>query len=174
MDYVRVDAVRGPVKNQASSGLALTLEVKNVSAGTTLHPNDPAFNRAFDKDQPPPYTALQIDRQFYYGPFAWPMPPDTKDNYLVGYEMPQQPLGPGQGQVTYVTVAPTGLRAAGNRNAVDDLNELRKRNENPTLLWRVQLRRGFVKAKADDGRDVDVSATTVIGVEFTVNDVRDR
>jgi hypothetical protein len=57
---------------------------------------------------------------------------------------------------------------------VDELPDARKRDPNAPLLWRVQLRRGFVKAKADDGRDVDVSATTVIGVEFKPDDVRER
>jgi hypothetical protein len=40
------------------------------------------------------------------------------------------------------------------------------------LVWRVQLRRGLVKAVAEDGRDVDVSATTVIGVEFRRDQIK--
>jgi hypothetical protein len=31
-----------------------------------------------------------------------------------------------------------------------------------------------VKAQADDGREVDISATTVIGVEFKADDVKER
>jgi hypothetical protein len=174
MQVNRVNAVRANNVSNAGSGLVLTVRVKNVSTDTTLHPDDPAFNRAMSKDEPLPYTALQIGRDFFYGPFVWPPDPDVKDVYFTGFEPTDEPLGPGQERDVSVFVAPSGLHTSGVRSAVDELPDARKRDPNAPLLWRVQLRRGFVKAKADDGRDVDVSATTVIGVEFKPDDVRER
>src|SRR5262249_7628172 len=134
----------------------------------------PAFNRALSMDQPAPYTALQIGRNYFYGPFAWPLDLDIKDVYFTHFKPTDDPLGPGQERDLAVFVAPSGMKTAGKGSAVEELPEARKRDPNGTLLWRVQLRRGFVKAKAEDGQDVDVSATTVIGVEFKADDVRER
>lgn len=174
MAYTREDAVKGPITNDASTGLALALEVKNLSADTTFHPNDPAFNRAFDPKQPVPYTALQVRREFFYGPFAWPMPDDTKDNSLIGFAISKEPLGPGQERTTWVTVAPRGMKTAGDRQIDDTIRQVRDKQPGTAFLWRVQLRRGSVKARAGDGREVHVSATTVIGVEFKADDIQDR
>ena len=75
-----------------------------------------------------------------------------------------------------MVVAPDGMRSSGVRSAVAAVRDAREpRPGRPdSFLWRVQLRRGFVKARADDGRDVDVSATTVIGVEFKADDITER
>jgi len=178
MQVTRENAVRGNVVSDAGNGLFLTLHVKNVSTDTTLHPDDPAFNRALNKEQPAPYTALQFGRDFFYGPFAWPLEPDIKDVYFTGFKPTDEPLVPGQERDVFVFVAPKGMQTAGGiSSAVDAVRDARdpKSGARPDrFLWRVQLRRGLVKAKADDGRDVDVSATTVIGVEFKPDDVKER
>lgn len=149
--------------------LVLTLRVKNMSADTTFHPNDPAFNRAGDQ-KPLPYTALQVNREFYYGPFHWPSETGTKREFIVGHEPDRDPLAPGQERDTWVTVAPHGLRTSTNANDVTTaINDLRP---GTPLLWRVQLRRGLVKAPGPDGKDVEVSATTVIGVEFRADQIK--
>ena len=160
------------VSNPAGQGLVLTLKVKNVSADTTFHPDDPAFNRAFEKTQPPPYTALQYGRDFYYGPFVWPWEEEIQAAYIDGYKPPAQPLGPGEERDVWVTVAPKGARVAPVPHIVDELKDAK--NPGAPLLWRVQLRRGLVKARADDGKEVEVSATTVIGVEFRLDQIQVR
>lgn len=174
MTYTREDAVKAPITNDVGIGLALAIEVKNLSAHTSFHPNDPAFNRALDPQQPTPYTALQVRREFFYGPFAWPPPEDTKDTGLVGFPIPKEPLGPGQEQTTWVTVAPQGMRTAADRRIDDTVKLVREKQPNTPFLWRVQLRRGLVKARTDNDREVEVSATTVIGVEFKADDIKER
>ena len=174
VELVKEHATRENTTNGAGEGLILMLNVKNVSTDTTLHPDDPAFNRAFDKNQPPPYTALQIGREVFYGPFAWPPEPELKDAYLKGFRPADEPLGPGQERDIPIPVAPSGFRVAEVGDAIGTLDLAKKRREDPPLLWRVQLRRGFVKATTDDGREVDVSATTVIGVEFTADQIKHR
>jgi hypothetical protein len=160
---------------EASTGLVLTLHVKNLSADTTFHPDDPAFNRAIEKDQPLPYTALQAGRDFYYGPFAWPFEEEIQDAYIEGLKNPEEPLGPGQERDVWITVAPDGAKTAGERKVGEYLRYLRKEKKfDVPFLWRVQLRRGLVRAKGDDGQDVEVSATAVIGVEFRADQVKER
>jgi hypothetical protein len=148
--------------------LVLTMKVKNVSTDTAFHPNDPAFNRLGDA-KPLPYTALQVNQQYFYGPFRWPPDASTKQEYVVGQEWPARdnPVGPGQERDVWVTVAPSGIRGAG-----DAVAAIRPLPAAAPLLWRVQLRRGLVKAKDPSGRDVEVSATTVIGVEFRADQVK--
>jgi hypothetical protein len=177
MQITRANAVQQNVISDAGNGLILTLHVKNVSADTSLHPDDPAFNRAYQKDQPAPFTALQYGREFFYGPFAWPLEPDIKDLYMTGFKPSDEVLSPGQERDVQILSAPSGVRVGGVRAAVDavkDARDSRASGRNERFLWRVQLRRGFVKAKGVDGGDVDISATTVIGVEFKADDVKER
>src|SRR5262245_3952373 len=169
MELTREHASKSDISSPAGRGLILTLHVKNISPDTTFHPNDPAFNRANQKPQPLPYTALQIGQEFHYGPFVWPFDAETKDAYVAGYKWPEEPLGPGEERDTWVMVAPSGAKSAGIRDAVSQLESVQPTD---TLLWRVQLRRGLVKAKNDSGQDVDVSATTVIGVEFRKDQIK--
>jgi len=169
MKLTREHADKDDTSNDAGRGLVLTLHVKNVSADTTFHPNDPAFNRAAKKGQPLPYTALQIGSNFHYGPFAWPFDADTKDAYIAGYKWPEEPLGPGEERDTWVTVAPSGAKVAGEPDAVTRLESVQPTD---ALLWRVQLRRGLIRTHDDTGRDVEISATTVIGVEFRPDQIK--
>lgn len=171
MSVFRQNATRDDDTRMAGNGMVLTLHVKNLSANTVFHPDDPAFNRAYQKDQPAPYTALQVGRRFFYGPFEWPLPADIKDAHVVGFQNPEEPLGPGEERDISILVAPDGLRTAGANSAVGE----RKLSQPGTpFLWRVQLRRGLVKATTPEGKEVDVSATTVIGVEFGPEQIRDR
>lgn len=151
--------------------IALTLRVKNLSPDTTFYPNDPAFTRAVDlkQEQPAPYTALQIDQHYYYGMFKWPPDAGTVSEFVVGHEADQQPLKPGEERDTWAVVAPSGMRAAGSTDIMRDLGDLKS---NQAMLWRVQLRRGFVKMPDENGKEVEVSATTVIGVEFTPSQIK--
>ena len=174
VELVRENAARENSVRGAGQGLILTLNVKNVSTNTTLHPDDPAFSRALQPNQPAPYTALQIGRDYYYGPFVWPPEPDIKDAYLKGFRPSDEPLRPGEERDVSIPVAPRGLATAGRESAVQALESDRNKRQDLTLLWRVQLRRGLVKATTDDGREVDVSATTVIGVEFKPDQIKRR
>jgi hypothetical protein len=140
--------------------LVLTMRVKNVSTDTTFYPNDPAFNRASERDKPLPYTLLQIGREYYAGALPWP--PDKSRMTLVGHEADQKPLAPGEERDTFVTVAPRHDVVRG---------QLERAKGDMALLWRVQLRRGLVTHK-DGDKTHDISATTVIGVEFRANEIK--
>lgn len=160
----------------AKTTLVLKLHVKNLSADTSFHPNDPAFNRAHYRpvDKVVPYTALEFRSRFHYGPLPWPPEPEYEDAYLVGFglEKDARPLAPGAEADVFVAVAAPGSRPDANQfeGVIDQLG----RNDLPAadpFLWRVQLRRGLVKGPAD-GTEVEMSATTVIGVVFAAGDVK--
>jgi hypothetical protein len=139
--------------------LVLTLRVKNLSSDTTFYPNDPAFNRFNEEKKPLPYTLLQIGREYYGGITLWP----EKERYVVsGHEADLKPLAPGEERDTFVTVAPR------HDVARDKVTTLPRDQQ---LLWRVQLRRGLVPY-VDNGKTVDISATTVIGVEFRPDEIK--
>jgi phage FluMu protein Com len=150
--------------------LVLTLRVKNVSTDTVFIPNDPAFIRAPHEKQPAPYTGLQIKRDFFYGPFGWPPDASVTREFVVGQEADDKPLAPGEERDTWVTAAPWGIRTA-SVDVLRTVNDLIEKKSTENLLWRVQLRRGIIKAKKAGGEEIDVSATTVIGVEFRVDQI---
>jgi len=171
LEAVTVPEVGQPKSRSIGETLVLTLRVKNVSVDAVFHPNDPAFNRVADKPQPAPYTALEIQRSYYYGVFKWPPEPGTQKEYIVGHEADENPLKPGEERDTWVEVGPYGVKSATG----DIISTLKDKNQvKPTdwLLWRVQLRRGLVTAKGPDGADMDVSATSVIGVEFRADQIK--
>ncbi len=157
-----------------AEALVLTLRVKNLSTDTTFHPNDPAFNRAYDKAMPTPYTALEFRNELHYGPLPWPPEAGVDDDFIVGFglEKDAAPLAPGAEADVFVAVAPRGTRLD-VRNLGTLLADKDWKNVATTepFLWRVQLRRGLVKAEVD-GNPVEISATAVIGVAFTAADVR--
>jgi hypothetical protein len=161
--------VGGPKTRSIGETLVLTLRVKNLSADTVFCPNDPAFNRAADRSQPAPYTALEIKGSFFDGIFKWPPEPGTRKEFVVGHEADETPLNPGEERDTWATVAPRGVRTS-----VDDVMRVVREDVKPAdwLLWRVQLRRGLVQTQGPDGADMDVSATTVIGVEFRGDQIK--
>ncbi len=153
--------VSGPDKDRnIGNTLLLTLKVKNLSDDVTFYPTDPAFLRelgAKKDEKTGPYTALQINREMYYGPFSWPPSGNVRKQYIKGQESNEKPLKPHEERDIFVTVAP-------KQSVVRELDRV---PVDQTLLWRVQLRRGMVKYKDDSGKDGEISATTVIGVTFT-------
>ena len=155
--------------------LVLKLRVKNLSTDTTFHPNDPAFNRALDRAAPAPYTALEFRNEFHYGPLPWPTDVANDDDYIAGFglEKDAPPLAPGAEADVFVAVAPRGTRLDVNQFG-GVLREMERSSlPGESFLWRVQLRRGLVKAEVD-GKEVEMSATAVIGVPFTATDVDSR
>jgi hypothetical protein len=169
-------AVEGDLEREyGAEALVLTLHVKNLSNDTTFHPNDPAFNRAFDKAMPMPYTALEFRNEMHYGPLPWPPEAGTDDEFIVGFglEKDAPSLAPGAEGDVFVAVAPRGSKLD-VRNLGTLLTDSGWKNNVATtepFLWRVQLRRGIVKAEVD-GNPVEISATAVIGVAFTAADVK--
>lgn len=152
--------------------LVLTLRVRNTSSETSFCPNDAAFNRAFDFNQPAPYTGLQMYRDYFYGTFKWPPEAGTEKEYIHGQEADEQPLKPGEERDTWVHAASPKARTAGAQDWLRAITDATNQGANVPLLFRVQLRRGLVKMKNDAGQEVDVSATTVIGVEFTPREIK--
>jgi phage FluMu protein Com len=156
-----------PIGNHKT--LVLKLRVKNVSSDTTFDPNDPAFVRAAGKDQPPPYTGLQIYQDYFYGTFKWPPDADVEREYIEGPDSEEKPLKPGEERETWIVVAPPGSRASGNLNINRKLEDLAGKPDE--LVWRVQLRRGIVNFN-DGEKEVPASATTVVGVVFRSDQIK--
>jgi hypothetical protein len=158
--------------------LVLHLLIKNVSKDAAVRPIDSSFDRAWHKtstdanavnpdrpDEPPfastmPYTYLAVRGNNYFGPCPWlpgsaVKPGDTlRDEYVEGQEEDGKTLQPGE-----------ELRTVFATNPGDEVPE-QLRNYKGKMIWRVHLRRGFVRS---DGKDV--SATAVIGVEFDMSQV---
>jgi hypothetical protein len=114
---------------------------------------------------------LQLYRDYFYGTFKWPPDPGTEKEYIEGQEADEQSLKPGEERDTWVHVASPKARTAGVQDWLSAIGDASKQGDLP-LVWHVQLRRGLVKMKNDAGQDVDVSATTVIGVEFKPRDIK--
>ncbi len=134
----------------------LRLKVKNVSQSTSFHPNDPAFWRDPKKGETA-YTALMIGKTPHYGAFPWP----ALLNFSVeGHPSEDdKPLRPGEERETFIC---TG-RTSDTVRAVDA--------HKGDFLWRVQLRRGVITYTDKQGKTGDISATTVIGVQFTPDQI---
>jgi hypothetical protein len=159
-------------KRNLQSTLVLTLRVRNLSSDTVFIPNDPAFNRALDAKQPTPYTGLQFYRDYFFGTFKWPPDAGTEKEYIEGQEADEQPLKPGEERDTWVHAASPKARTAGAQDWLSAIGDTSKQNADLLLIWHVQLRRGIVKMKNEAGQEVDVSATTVIGVEFKPREIK--
>jgi hypothetical protein len=153
--------------------LVLHLELENVSADVAFCPLDPYFDRRFEEKvtDNAPFTYLEKgDKKFYGGAAA--VGTRSKDNPvraealdLRGLEGEpdkklsqnvRKELAPGEKLRTFV---------ACNADS-KDVAEALEGYDGP-LLYRVRLRRGLVPFK-----DEEVSASTVIGVEFTGKDVK--
>jgi hypothetical protein len=132
------------VERQKDHALVLTLKMVNRSADVEFNPVCQAFNKHNPKipAEPKPYTFLDIapGNHIYGGQWETTRADQPFDGRLE----------PGGGMVATLTTAPLD---AEQRKALQ--------NATGTLLWRVQVRRGFVQFR---GRDV--SATAVVGVEF--------
>ena len=156
--------------------LVLFLRLKNVSADFVFRPLDPSFDRQWKErraDGKPNrdrvYTFLELQqggRRFFGGPVPWapkgaadrPRPETVfvKENGReVNQDYHSRELKPGEEMETLICTDHKDHVA----RALEDYHD--------GLLWRVQVRRGLVKV-----HDRDVSATAVIGVEFTAKDIR--
>ena len=146
--------------------LVLTLHLRNVSRDDHFVPTDAAFYRKWTDDEPAtqkPYTFLEVGaKRFYGGPIDWqfrlrrndPRRQEDARVYIQGQENYQEVLQPGRDRRVQI--------------CTDDNPELLRavRGYGGQLMWRVQLRRGLVQA-----RDREVSASAVIGVEFTCDEI---
>lgn len=143
-----------------NESLVLHLRLSNTSDDVFFHPTDPYFDRRWiqGKDPwPPPYMFLEAGEKRYYGGAVHfqKRGDDSPREYVKGQEDNDQELKPGQQTTTVVCTAPE-----------DDVPK-KLASYRGKLLWRVQLRRGFVQVG-----NTDYPVTGVIGVEFTMNDVQ--
>jgi phage FluMu protein Com len=136
--------------------LKLFLRVKNVSTNTKFEPMQDLFVRYAPGNPSKPYTFLEsklkkVDEvENIYGAFlAYHKSPQAKDE-----EISFALLGPQQ-EITVVLTTTPNYR---DKKLIKNI----KNSADDSYTWRVQVRRGFVKV---DGKDV--SATTVIGIDFT-------
>lgn len=152
----------GKVDPDREPTLVLHLSMRNVSKNNvTFKPTDPYFLRVHKANQGVegmPYTILDMgSTRFPGGPLNWGS--DGRggmraDVYLEGQNASRE-LAPDNEMTTLVCTNPS-------QRAPEQA-----KNFNGRFLWRVQVRRGLVQAR---GRDV--SATAVIGVEFTKAEIQ--
>jgi hypothetical protein len=150
---VRVDTFNAELEKEPS--LVLYLHLRNLARDVVFCPTDPFFERRWKEGQSRalrPYTYLEIGgRKFYGGPFAW-RPGQRRRESIEGQR--HQPLQPGEAVDTLICT-----------DSDDRVAQVLAASRGP-LLWRVQLRRGLVAV-----RNREVSATAVVGVAFTAEDV---
>jgi hypothetical protein len=146
----------------ARQSLVLTLRLRNLSADQFFCPTDPAFDARWQPGQAKPYTFLEVgSQQFFGGPIPWELHANkgdgkpTRQEYLKGQEGDDLPLGPAEQRTTILATDPDNTKVW----AV-------LRDYRGPLLWRVRLRRGLVTVK-----DREMSASAVIGVEFSTSDI---
>ena len=139
-----------PIKVEKSGDdLILHLKMKNVSQDLVFNPLSKDFLK------PPagnlPYTYLEGGNpkvRIHGGYPEWPSAPQGKAGSFGGE------IGPGEEELVRI------VTGAAYKEDVKRLVQSRD-----ALLWRVQVRRGFV-----DVRGNPVSATAVVGVEFQAKD----
>ncbi|MFL5241711.1 MAG: hypothetical protein ACJ8FY_06355 [Gemmataceae bacterium] len=153
--HIRYESMRQGISPDPTNfeALALVLRLKNISQDVVFKPLDPYFTRQWKPKNGGlmPYTYLHVgDHQFYGGPLSMS---DVRDHQLrvAGQDLDEQ-LRPGEEFTTFICTDPDDPL----KKALDAC-----RDSDP-LLWRVQVRRGLVRVN-----DRDVSATAVIGVQFS-------
>jgi len=144
-----------PAGNEDS--LVLRLRFRNVSKDETFTPLDPFFDRRWKglSHGGKPYTFLQIgDKKLYGGPLPWKpgRPLDSRET-IEGQDF--RSLDPGHESISLVCTDPE-----------EQVVRLLRAHSGP-LLWRVQVRRGFVQVG-----EREISATAVVGVVFTEKDIQ--
>jgi hypothetical protein len=143
------------VSEMPGESLVLYLRFKNASADVIFSPTDPYFDRLHKSSQDSkPYMFLEIAGQRYYGG-ALPWSPGVRleERPIIEGQVFQL-LQPGEQLSTLVCTDPDaeiGKALSGFRGE---------------LVWRVQLRRGLVRAS-----EREVPATAVIGVQFASADI---
>lgn len=134
-----------PLKVQLKNrDLVLHLRAKNISKNFIFNPIADEYLKYTERsmDSGRPYTFLDSKIQRLYGGFAeW----QQKDRVADGE------IGPGEEETILVTTFPKYQ------------NDIERIMQSPEpLTWRVQVRRGLVLVEGEL-----ISATTVVGVEFT-------
>jgi DNA-directed RNA polymerase subunit RPC12/RpoP len=173
----RVKVMAGAASNAEpclQDSLVLHLHVRNVSSDLMFAPLDPYFDRFWKPGmEGPPFTYLQAGKyRFFGGPARWwkrdqanPNPPE----WVEGRRLDDPGLEPGEERDTLVCTdggGPDNLDPAAPRILFG--TRTGKPYHGP-LHWRIRVRRGLVQHK---GRDL--SATAVIGVDFTDKDIQAR
>jgi hypothetical protein len=152
------------------NALVVTLRVKNVSATDTFAPNDLFFNRLFGpKSTNKPYTCVEIldkgnEDRFYGGPTVWRRRAAKQDlwrqkdprEFIKGTEYDRD-LKPGEEMEMIVCTDPENTNVSRAVNAATD------------LMWRIQLRRGYITENNKSG-----TVTSVIGVTFKSSDIKNE
>jgi hypothetical protein len=139
--------------------LLLNLRLKNISKDVVFKPMDPYFDRKWkaqtDPDIAMPFTYLTIgDQQFFGGPNSMD---DVYDNHVtIAGQRYDRELKPGEEVNTFVCT-----------DCEDPVKQAVESASGP-MLWRVQVRRGLVEIPGKG----EYSATAVIGVEFTKEEVK--
>lgn len=130
--------------------MVMQLRVKNTSPDMAIFPMDPAFTRQASRDDRHPATRLIVGkRPFYGGAIEWPVSANITRKYELQQADDTTPLKPGETR-DYVVFSDADPAIV---SAVQEATE--------PMLWRVQLRRGFIEFR---GKDVPVTA--IIGIEF--------
>jgi hypothetical protein len=136
--------------------LQLVLRAKNLSTNTAFEPINEAFVKVnWSRKDEKPYTFLESQSQsvdHLYGAYL----SFHKDRLGLDEASSTAVLDPRK-ETTIVLTTETAYREKHVANVV---------NSNDEYLWRVRVRRGFVNV---DGRDV--SATMVIGVDFSSSEI---
>jgi hypothetical protein len=147
---------RGSTAEREGS-LVLLLHVKNISEDLVFHPMDPWFDRSWkgtttlDMNKMP-FTYLTVCDRRFFGPIN--RTDQEQDERIRGQRYDRE-LTPGEEMDTFVCTNPDDPVA----EAVESCRQ--------PLLWRVQVRRGLAEAPHRG----EVSATAVIGVEFTRDEI---
>ena len=147
---VITEAKTGKQAVDTQQALVLHLHVKNTSADLPIFPMDPAFTRQPSRDDPHPATRLLVGkRTFYGGAIKWPVPPNVTREYEEQQAADALPLKPGETReyVVFTSADPAVLDAV--------------RGVKEPLLWRVQVRRGFISFG-----EHEIPVTAIIGIEF--------
>jgi hypothetical protein len=167
-------SAKKPDESQSKT-LVLLLELENISSDVAFCPLDPYFDRRFNntfQQDNFPFTYLEKEGQRFFGAATFPTKA-FKDNpghpgetlELQGVDgdpkkkLPQntrKELMPGEKFRTFVAC-----------NADDDTVAKALQGYTGPLLYRIRVRRGLVPFKGQE-----VSASAVIGVEFTGKDVK--
>jgi hypothetical protein len=143
------------VSEMPGESLILYVRFKNASGDVVFSPTDPYFDRLHKSSQDSkPYMFLEIAGQRYYGgALPWSPGARLEERPIIEGQV-FQVLQPGEQLSTLVCTDPdaeVGKALAGFRGK---------------LVWRIQVRRGLVRAS-----EREVPATAVIGVEFTNADI---
>ena len=150
--------------------LILRLKLKNVSTDQTFCPLDYFFNRKWKEKSrnsyPPPFTLVQFgterpEKSFFGGPANWlPLAlagskKSQSSRETVEDENLEKSLEPGEEMTAFLCT-----------DGDDSSTQAIFSHQGP-MLWRLQVRRGLVPVGSKE-----IPATSVIGVEFGVIDIK--